>query len=367
MNYSKKNISILLMAIVLIVTSLFYFQGKSDDGVKMYRAKAIMVDDSDVIVAGPSAIGSQKVTVKILNKDRKDEVHEADNFLLGQLDFDQIYEAGDTLIVAIRGEGNDIQYIRCVEYYRLPYILGLILLFVIVLLIYAKWIGFRALLSFIGTFFILFKILIPMLLKGYEPIIIATMSLGLITGVIIFSVAGFTNKGYAAFLGTVVGLTLTLFAALIIGDRVGLIGMTAPYAQAIFFNGNFHLDMNDIFYASVMIGASGAAMDIAMDVSSSVNELKEQNPAMTFQELRKSGFTIGRDVIGTMTTTLLLAYSGGYLTLMMMFHIKGTHIEQLMNMKIVFAELLRILVGSLGLLMVAPITAFIAAYILSKE
>jgi uncharacterized membrane protein len=114
----------------------------------------------------------------------------------------------------------------------------------------------------------------------------------------------------------------------------------------------------------VLLGASGAAMDIAMDVSVSMNEIKLKRPDIAMWELVQSGFNVGRMVIGTMATTLLLAYSGGYLTMLMVFVSQGTSFTRIINMKLVAAEIFRILIGSIGLLMVAPVTAIIAGCLL---
>ena len=144
-------------------------------------------------------------------------------------------------------------------------------------------------------------------------------------------------------------------------------GMTASYAQTLAFSGNLHLSMRDIFYAAIVIGASGAAMDIAMDVAASMQEVKDKKPDIAIMELIQSGFNVGRAVIGTMTTTLLLAYSGGYLTLLMLFVTKNSSFARILNLKIVAAEIMRTLIGSIGLVLVAPITAIVAGWILSDR
>ena len=128
--------------------------------------------------------------------------------------------------------------------------------------------------------------------------------------------------------------------------------------------GYAHLNMQDIFYCAILIGASGACMDIAMDVAASMEEVHAKKPDITRKELIKSGFNVGRSVIGTMATTLLLAYSGSYLTLLMMFKDSETTLVRLLNMKVFTIEIMRILVGSLALLFVAPLTALIAGYII---
>ena len=105
-------------------------------------------------------------------------------------------------------------------------------------------------------------------------------------------------------------------------------------------------------------------MDIAMDIAAAMDEIRLKKPDITPRELIRSGFTVGRQVIGTMTTTLLLAYSGGYLTLLMVFRVKDPSFMRMINLKIVSAEILRTLIGSIGLVMVAPITALLGGLIM---
>ncbi|MCR4436078.1 MAG: YibE/F family protein [Clostridiales bacterium] len=104
-----------------------------------------------------------------------------------------------------------------------------------------------------------------------------------------------------------------------------------------------------------------------MDVAASLEELKIKKPDITFIELAQSGFRVGRTVIGTMTTTLLLAYSGGYLTLLMLFMTKNSSFIRIVNLKIVASEILRIVAGSMGLVLVAPLTAITAGWIFSRS
>lgn len=143
--------------------------------------------------------------------------------------------------------------------------------------------------------------------------------------------------------------------------------MNQPLAQSVVFSSFMSINILDIFYAAIVIGASGAAMDIAMDMTATIEELKLHNPDISRKSLIKSGFNVGRSVIGTMTTTLLLAYSGGFLTLMILFMERNTTILQILNMKMVTSEVIKIIIGSIGLVVVAPITTYIASFIYSAK
>ena len=223
--------------------------------------------------------------------------------------------------------------------------------------------------SFIGSVLIIWNYLIPALKKGENVFIITVLTLIFLSGLIIFLVAGFTKKGWSAFLGTLSGLFVTAALTFCFGDTFKIDGMNQPMAQSVLFSSFMSINLLDIFYSAIVIGASGAAMDIAMDIAmdmtATIQELKYHNPDISRKDLIKSGFNVGRSVIGTMTTTLLLAYSGGFLTLMILFLERDTSLMQILNMKIVTSEIIKIIIGSIGLVVVAPITTYIASFIYS--
>ena len=140
-----------------------------------------------------------------------------------------------------------------------------------------------------------------------------------------------------------------------------------PYAQALLNGGFEYLSLSDIYIGAIFLSSSGAVMDLAMDVASGIEEVSLRRKGLPFKELFLSGIRIGRSVVGTMTTTLLLAYSGGYLTLMMMFAAQGTSPIDFINNPHVASEAVKTLVGSFGLVLVAPFTAVVGAWIFSRK
>jgi len=373
----KKNFKIgEIVIFALLSVFLLYFvltNNTSDDNISdsifdyEVKGEVIAIDNDDVTTAGLAAIGNQSVDVKITEGKYKNEVVNCSNLLMGQLEYDQIYHPDDHVIIGLLIQDSNIVEGRMIELDRSRQLLILLLIFAFLLIYYARGIGLKALFSFLAALFIIWQYLIPQLLSGKNALLVASFTIILLSAIILFTVAGFTRKGLSAFLGTISGLGVTILLTVIIGKNMGLQGMTAPYAQAIYFGGYFDLNMLEIFYAAILIGSSGAAMDIAMDITSAIHEIKQKKPDILRKELIKSGLTVGRDVIGTMTTTLLLAYSGSYLTLLMMFQIRGSSLLKILNMKIVAAEVMRTLIGSISLVIVAPLTAFIAGMILSAE
>lgn len=139
------------------------------------------------------------------------------------------------------------------------------------------------------------------------------------------------------------------------------------YSESLLYSGYQDLNLTKIFMSGIFIGASGAMMDLAVDITSAVNEVVHKKPSIGWKEAAKSGMNVGRAAMGTMTTTLLLAYSGGYIALLMTFMAQGTPIENILNYKYVSAELLDTIVGSFGLVTVAPFTALTSAVLLTGK
>ena len=140
-----------------------------------------------------------------------------------------------------------------------------------------------------------------------------------------------------------------------------------PFVQALLYSGLEKLDLADIFIGTLILSCSGAVMDLAMDIASSVEEVAKFNPELSMKELTDSGLRVGRSVVGTMTTTLLLAYSGGFLTLLMMFAVQGTHFVDVICNPLVAAELVKTLIGSFSLVLVAPLTAAASGWIFRSK
>lgn len=358
------------IGIVVIITflALLVFSGKLEGFFfqKENIGRVLTVDNTDAIVQGISKVGCQHLTVEVLTGEHKGKVLNINNLLSGSMEYDEFYQPKDkVLMYTLENDGKlDGKVLSLLRIEKLA-VLGFI--FVSLLLVYARKVGLKSLLSFIGSVLIIWKFLIPELRKGENVFIITILTLVLLSTLIIFLVAGFTKKGTSAFLGTMSGLFVTAALTFLFGDTFRIDGMNQPLAQSVLFSSFMSIKILDIFYAAIMIGASGAAMDIAMDMTATIQELKFHNPDISRKDLIKSGFNVGRAVIGTMTTTLLLAYSGGFLTLLILFLDRNTTIMQILNMKMVTSEIIKIIIGSIGLVVVAPITTYIASFIYTMK
>lgn len=365
----------LITELILIFISLIilFFSGKSWLGREDYGnvselpAMVISVDNSDVLQSGAGSVGVQRAEVILSSGDLKGSRFTAINHLNGQLEINELYKPGDKVLLAVQIIDNKITDAKIINNFRQNWELCLFAVFALSLIAYSHLIGLKALLSFMASLGVLWCFYIPNLLNGVAPLPLSLVVLVLLSMAIILTVSGITRQGISAFLGTVCGLGVTLVLTLFFGYKLKLAGLTAPFATILLVQGGYDLNLQHIFYSAVLLGASGAAMDIAMDVSVSIKEIKIKRPDIGIRELIQSGFNVGRMVIGTMATTLLLAYSGGYLTMLMVFVSQGTSFTRILNMKLVAAEIFRILIGSIGLLLVAPVTAVIAGILIGVD
>jgi uncharacterized membrane protein len=330
------------------------------------RGEVIGVENSGVQQFGMIKSGDQSVTLKLLEGKFKDRIVQANNPLLGHMNLDKLFFVGDTVLVVLSlDEQGEIIFANPQDHYRIGFEFALLLLFALALLLFGGWTGIKALLSFVFAGLMLWKILVPGLLKGYDPLLLALATVALLTAVIIFLVAGLTRKGLVAFCGAFLGVATSCVLAVYFTGKLHVHGAVMPFAETLLYSGYGHLDLSHIFIAAVFLAASGAVMDLAMDVAASMNELAVKNQEIGRLELIRSGVRVGRAVVGTMTTTLLLAYSGGYITLLMAFMAQGVPLVNLFNLIYVAAEVLKTLVGSFGLVMVAPFTAVMGGMLLT--
>ena len=217
------------------------------------------------------------------------------------------------------------------------------------------------------TVLTLWKVLVPLYLKGYNPIWIGLAITLFLTVLIIALVYGFDRRCWAAVSGSFLGILVTCVLGVLFTDLFHIHGAVMSYSESLLYSGYQDLNLTRIFMASIFIGASGAIMDLSVDITSAVYEVVEKRPDLSRREAAMSGIRVGRAAMGTMTTTLLFAYSGGYMALLMVFMAQGTPVENILNYKYVAAELIHTVIGSFGLVTVAPFTALCAGVFLTHR
>lgn len=359
----------LTVSVILFITPTGFERAGS--GVKNERVKARItaVNNENVKAIGPVKHGEQQLEIKILNGRFRGREIASSNNLIGKLELDKFFVAGNTAFVVLdlTQDGSDIAYANVLDHYRIDATILLFVLFSACLIAFAGWTGFKALISFIFSCAAIIKFLLPMILRGWDPVWTALGIVAILTAVIIFLVGGFTRKGLIAFIGSMGGVALTSVLAYLFTRLFKIHGAVRPFTETLLYSGFDDLNLVGLFIAGVFLASSGAVMDLGMDISAAMHEVAEKNPHIGRAALIKSGFTVGRHVVGTMTTTLLLAYTGGYTALIMTFIAQGIPFENVLNMIYVSAEMVHTMVGSFGLVLVAPTTAIVGGILYVKK
>lgn len=352
------------LTVVLLIIGLCFlptgFQSNIYNGSVRAVVKIIETDNSNLYNTGIIQQGEQKCQVTVMDGQFKGKTAQGINNLVGKLELDKIFVPGDKALAVIDFDGDNIKFVTLIDHYRINIELILFAGFVLLLVAFAGWTGAKAILSFILSIVVIWKVLIPTLLKGWSPIWISLFLVAFLTIFIILMVGGFNKKSLAAVAGSLSGTILSCVLAVIFGHLFKIHGAVMAFSESLLYSGYANLNLTDIFISATFIASAGALMDVAVDIAAAVHELVEKNPRMPAAEAIRSGFNIGKVVMGTMTTTLLLAYSGGFIGLLMVFMAQGTPIINILNLKYVAAEIFHTLVGSFGLVAVAPLTAIIS-------
>lgn len=360
-------ILITLIAIVVLICVPNKFPQKIYENTERVSARVLSTDESFIINNGLIKTGEQLCEVEILQGKFKGKTVTGSNRLSGSLEQDKIFAVGDKILVTLDYTGDEIRVATLVDHYRINYEILLVGVFMIFLVGFSGIVGIKAILSFIFTILAMWKLLIPLFLMGYNPILIGMVTTIILVCLIIGLVYGIDRRSLAGIIGALAGSIVTCFMALFFVSRFKIHGAVMSYSEMLLYSGYENLNLTEIFIASIFIASSGAVMDVAVDITSAVAEVVEKKPDITRTEAIKSGINVGRSIMGTMMTTLLLAYSGGYIGLLMVFMAQGTPIINILNLKYVSSEILHTLVGSFGLITVAPFTAVASGILLAER
>jgi len=358
----------LIVALLLLPTG-YELAGASDtDGSARLRARVVSVDDSTIKDTGLVRTGEQVCQIQLLEGSHKGETYRAYNMLNGSLEQDKIYKAGETALVLVSFDtsGAQVASVSMIDHYRITGEILLLLAFFAGLVLFAGWTGVRAMLSFILAVLSIWKILVPACLNGLNPILVGALITAVLCVMTIGLVFGFDRRCLAACTGAIAGLLITAVVGIISTSAFHIHGAVMSFSESLLYSGFETLNLTQIFMASIFIGSSGAMMDLAVDIAASVHEVVERRPDLSRLEAIRSGVRVGQAAMGTQITTLLLAYSGSYIALLMVFMAQGTPMVNVFNYKYVASEIIHTLVGSLGLIAVAPLTAIASGVFLAK-
>lgn len=277
-------------------------------------------------------------------------------------------KTGDKVSVRIDTVEENQYQVSIYNYYRVPGILGVVGCFLLFLILIGGKKGAKSAVGLIFTMVCIIFILLPLSLKGYSALAI-TLGLILVCNfVTFFLVDGIGKKTVVASVGSMAGVLCgTLFAVIAAAImKVTAFQMDEAETLLLIASGT-ELKIHDLFICGILIACMGAVMDVSMSITSSIAELHEVNPGLNKKQLFQSGMNIGKDAMGTMSNTLILAFAGESLNMMLMIYSYGVSFQQLMNTDFVAIEVIRSIAGSIGIVCTVPLVAMIAAEIYGKK
>jgi len=383
LNHKKRTKKEIITKAVLIIISIFlygttlYYANHDkpgyyttiDSGMEYETARVIeVIEDNTVIDETTENVrrGNMVLNLEILTGRYRGDIVETTNY------FSSLYNVyvtkGDKVSVRIDTTDESSYNVSVYNYNRKGLIIGLVVLFLAVILIVGRIVGLRAIAGLIFTLVNIVFLLLPLVLKGFSPIPTTIVILTVTTIVCFVLLGGIQPKTISAALGTISGVVIAALIAFVVGEIGHITGFHTEEAESLLIIAtDTKLTITGLFISSVLIAALGAVMDIAMSISSAIEELHINSPSMKQKELFRSGMNIGRDSMGTMANTLILALAGSSMNMMLLMYSYGVTFNQMINTDFVAVEVVRSIAGSLGIVFAVPITSLIGSIIISNR
>lgn len=361
---------IILLLTVCFFTFLYFFN--QIDKVQLVNRKNTSFEKAVVqeIIENDSSeygssVGKQRVKLKLLSGEHRGKVIYASSFS-GYL-YGTDCSENMRVIVSLSVSGDD--YIASVYGYdRSPVIYGFIGLFLLILCIIGSKKGFKSAISLIFTFICIIFLFIPMIYRGYSPFLSAVIIVILVTIVSMYLIDGITIKSISAILGTVIGVIIAGIFASGFGHLAKISGYNvSEIEELVFVANNTNLKIGGLLFSGILIASLGAVMDVSMSVASTINEIHYKKPNISSKELFKSGINVGKDMMGTMSNTLILAFTGGSINTLILNYSYDMQYNQVINMYSIGIEIMQGISGSIGVILAVPLVAFITSFLLTNN
>lgn len=368
MNKRKKEIIITTLVLLLIVTVFFFnkfLQSSNDNG----PIHGKIISEQTGSSSSKSGISHGLVKVKVTSGDHKGAILTLDNLIDDKTYRETTAKKGDSVLINITENADgSIKSAYIYELDRYETIYALILVFVLLLGIVGGIKGLKSVISLFLTGIVVLKILIPLIIAGFNPIITTILLCIGISIINLLIIGGKNKKTAAAIIGTIGGVLIASIIGIYVCNKLNLTGLTDEEIQmTIYIAQNSAFNFKGLLFSGILMGSLGAVMDVSMSIASSVAEVKESTPNTNIKLLFKSGMNIGRDIMGTMANTLILAYAGESMYLIMLIYSYNLPMYRILDQDAIASAILNSIAGSIGLILAVPITAIVTAILLNHS
>lgn len=367
----KRNHMIIWILIIVFFIGLYFFNQSIDridliDSNGMSFAKGTVVEIiSENRNEDGTQLGTQIVNVLIKSGEYQGKIIQTtniDSYLYGA-----DCKIGTKVIVQL-SEYNGTVSASVYNYDRTNVLYIMIAIFFISLLLIGKKKGLTAILGLVFTFICILYLYLPMMYIGISPFVSACLVAILTTLVTMYFIGGLTMKTLCAILGTICGVVLSGIFAFLFGKISHINGYNVSDIETLIFIGqNSQLDVSGLLFSGILIASLGAIMDVAISISTTMEELVFHNPQISRKQLLKSGIKIGGDMMGTMSNTLILAFTGSSLSTLMIFYSYKMTFLQMFNSYDIGIEIIQGISGSLGVVLTVPFVALISSLFMYKN
>ena len=310
-------------------------------------------------------IGQQELQLELLSGAYKGEVLPLTHFLSAYSNVDT--KEGTRVIVRLAMNEDGAPYLAAIVNYDRGIVLGAVaIFFAALLIIIGRKQGLMALLGLGYTLIGLLFFLIPLILLGQPPVLWTVVFVAVSAAASLLLLGGFSRKTLTAILGCVGGTATAGILAWAVGTITPMNGFSMPEAEELVIRASeHHMQISGLLVCGILIASLGAAMDVAMSISSTCQELQDLNPDLSARRLFLSGMNVGRDTMGTMANTLILAFAGSSLNELLLFRAYDYPLMQIINSDLIAIEVLRGIAGTVGIILTVPLVAAINAWLLT--
>ena len=312
-------------------------------------------------------IGQQELEIEVLTGPWKGAVLETPNYLTIYTNVDA--RVGTRIIVRLDAAEQGQPYVLSIpNYNRVPMLLGLMAVFAGLLVLIGRRKGVMALIGLVYTLACLWFILVPMILRGADPVLVTVVIVALTTAASLLLLTGLSRKTLCATLGCVGGVAAAGLFAAAAGTISPINGFNLPEAEELVLRAaDQGLQISGLFVSGILVASLGAVMDVAMSIASACWELRQVDPKLPRTALFRSGMNIGRDAMGTMANTLILAFAGSSLNTLLLCQVYDYPLIQIFNADAIAVEMIRGVAGSIGILLTVPLVALLSARLMSPR
>ena len=361
----------IIVGVIIILFFMFLYFFNNIEKVELinragtsYEKAIVMEIIEDNLQEDGSRIGYQKVKLKILSGKLKGEILDSTSFA------GYLYGADCTVgmkVIASISEYEGSASASVYSYDRSNIIYMFVGCFLLMLWVIGGKKGFKSAIGLVFTFICIIYLFLPMLYKGYSPFLSAVVVIILITIVSLYLIDGISKKSVAAIIGTIIGVIIAGICAAGFGHIAKISGYNvSEVEELVFIANNTDLKVGGILFAAILIASLGAVMDVSMSIASTLNEIYSHNN-IGKKELFKSGINVGRDMMGTMSNTLILAFTGGSINTLILNYAYALRYNQVINIYEVGIEIMQGVSGSIAIILSVPLVSIISAYLLTFE